>query len=172
MEKNKEFITYGIIFNPEKFQKLTTSTPRFYSLNKPRGGLWGSPIDSKWGWKDWCLAEGFRVSKLNSYTKWKVKSPNKIYVIDSKEDLIAVTNKYGEITSYSTFTTSIIPINFYKMKEDGWKGVYLTEKGNFECHYDFPYKDGDYVGLNAWDCESIIVWDLKEIQIIEKGRIL
>ena len=54
---------------------------------KRDGGLWTSPIDSKWGWKDWNDCEQFRdCDERNSFTVC-LKSDAKIFVIDSLEDL-------------------------------------------------------------------------------------
>jgi len=50
-----KLIHYGSTsFDPKKFN------PVLNSYIKPTGGLWTSPIDSEFGWKDWCTAEDFR----------------------------------------------------------------------------------------------------------------
>ena len=72
---------------------------------------------------------------------------------------------FGEFTIYDHWK-----LNFWKIREAGYSGMMLTERGNQECHYGIPYKE-TYIDLNSWDCESIVVWDLREIKIIEKGRI-
>ena len=45
----KEFVVYGKKkFNPKKFRKIKNRK----GWCKPKAGLWASPIDSKWGWRD------------------------------------------------------------------------------------------------------------------------
>lgn len=162
-----EIITYGIFVNKENFRYLTEEREKSRSwLNKPVScGLWGSPIHSGSSWKRWCYAEEFKLSTFNRYTKWKIKNINKILIIDSAEDLIKATNKYGILISWYKWI-----LDYWKIKKDGYDGVWLTEKGNRECHSSFEYNNG-YTDLNSWDCDSIVVWNWNQIQIIEKGRI-
>ena len=70
-------------FNPNKMEPIKND-----NWIKPKGGLWTSPIDSNWGWKDWCESENFReCSKENSFTL-KLHDWAKICVIDSVSDLV------------------------------------------------------------------------------------
>lgn len=154
----EEFISYGIVFDKKKFNKATNYVS---ILNKPRGGLWSSPVMSDFGWKDWCEAETFRTENFNTWTKFKLSPGTKILVIDSKEDFLEILYKYG---------TEPVPVfglclDFDKIMSDGWEGIYLTEKGNRECHLImevFIISD-----LNAWDCESMVLFDCDKIEITE-----
>ena len=65
-------------FIPEKVLPVKND-----SCVKPKkdGGLWTSPIDSKWGWKDWNDCEQFRdCDEQNSFTVC-LKADAKIFVI-------------------------------------------------------------------------------------------
>lgn len=56
-----QLIHYGHSdFNIAKFKPIKNDD---YGWVKPNGGLWTSPLESNWGWKDWCISEGF-----HSYT--------------------------------------------------------------------------------------------------------
>lgn len=157
----KVFIHYGERLKEENFHPIKD---RMSIINKPSGGLWSSPVDSKWGWKDWCESEYFRVDTLWRYTTFKLKPDTKILVIDSLLDFIHVWEKYSIPTMRNNFISTRV-LSFEKIQEDGYKGVYLTDSGNFECHYhSFGTCDGD---LNAWDCESMILFDLDCIEILE-----
>ena len=46
-----------------------------HHFTKPHGGLWASPIDAQFGWKDWCLRENFCTGKLERNFIFKLK-PN------------------------------------------------------------------------------------------------
>jgi len=77
---NMECICYsGNCFDIKKFKPIK-------NLNwiKPEGGLWSSPIDSEWGWKDWCMAEEFNIEKLSTYFQFTFKG--KAFVINGIKD--------------------------------------------------------------------------------------
>lgn len=166
----KEFITYGFFIDPEQIKVPGSEKDnKTYYLNKPAGGLWGSPTTSNWGWKDWCISQDFRVESLKEYTKWRLKPETKILIIDSYDDFQQAMDKYG--WEENIFSFSRYYLDFRKIMDDGFSGIYLTEDGNDECHSpDCPYKRG-YIDLNTWDCESIVIWDKTQIEIIEKGRL-
>lgn len=45
------YISYGLgKFDVDKFDEIQNVEYR----NKPKGGLWASPVSAKRGWKDWC----------------------------------------------------------------------------------------------------------------------
>lgn len=157
-------ITFGKILCKEKFKPLTRERHSHRFLNKPSGGIWGSPVSSEWGWKDWCESEGFNLGTFGVYTKWKVRPGKKILVIDSGEDLAQSMDLYGEYKGY------FWNLNFWRILRAGYAGMMLTRKGNRECHCGIEYRDTQ-IDLNSWDCESIVVWDWKAINITEKGRI-
>src|SRR5690606_41763411 len=70
-------------YNPELVQPIKNE-----NWVKPKGGLWTSPINSNWGWKDWCESENFRdCNEANSF-KLKFKPDAKIMIIDSLKDLL------------------------------------------------------------------------------------
>jgi len=60
-----KLIHYGAReYNPDLVQPITNAN----TWCKPYGGLWTSPVDSKWGWKDWCKAEEFRTCNEDNNT--------------------------------------------------------------------------------------------------------
>jgi len=42
-------------YNPKKFKPISDVS----FGNKPTGGLWTSPVDSEYGWREWCEQESF-----------------------------------------------------------------------------------------------------------------
>lgn len=170
MRSNIEFITYGFFVDLDKIRPIERKNNRLY-LNKPNSGLWASPVDSRYGWKDWCSQECFRTNDFGVYTKWKLKPGTKILVINTIKDFLSAMDKYrtreeGDLSYFPRYY-----LDFYRIMKDGYSGVYLTELGSRVCHYGIRY-EGNYTDLNAWDCESIVVWDKDKIKIIEKGRII
>ncbi|MCK9429605.1 MAG: hypothetical protein M0R17_06335 [Candidatus Omnitrophica bacterium] len=66
---NLTLIHYGSkIYAPKLFLPIQN---RLYFC-KPKGGLWTSPINSNWGWKDWCTSENFsECNEENSFKLFK-----------------------------------------------------------------------------------------------------
>ena len=160
--KYKEFISYGLIIDRTKFEEIKDH-PRVEYLEKPLGGLWCSPVNSEWGWKDWCLSESYRTEKLETWTKFILSSSAKILEIDSLFDLIRIGKKYGKVRD--SWDHRCI-ISFEKIKNDGYNGIFLSERGNSQCHFPLCEMPMD-IDLNAWDCESMILFDLDHIKITE-----
>jgi hypothetical protein len=153
----REFITYGIHIDPEKFNRISNERPY---LNKPSGGLWCSPVNSNCSWKDWCTGEDFNVGSLKTWTKFKLKETANILVIDSLVDLVRISKKYPLIHPHPITFDKLI--NFKDIEKDGYDGVLLTERGNCQCHLT-----GIGIDLNAWDCESMVLFNLEHIEIEE-----
>ena len=78
----EEFITYGIIFKKEKFNRIRNCG----FLNKPEGGLWCSPVKCEYSWRRWCENEDFHTERLSTYTRFRLKEGSKIYEIRTLED--------------------------------------------------------------------------------------
>ena len=112
---------------------------------KPYGGLWVSPIDSEYGWKDWCEDEDF--GDLTSH--FDVVLDGIIMVIDSyfdaKDKLYWIHD--DEDISF-TFGKSI---DFEAMLKDGIDAIWLTVEGERSTRYT------DKHCLYGWDCESVLI---------------
>ena len=174
---DKVWISYGTsAFDPEKFKTYDDAFSRdeyenkfvnagwgdrmsygdFIELqrrtmgnkNKPLFGLWASPVDSKWGWRNFCMSERFGLDKLKDKFLFKLSPNSKIYVIDNVEDLDAVSVSGLDDVGYKT-------IDFRKLLDDGFDGIYVTE--NAVGLYD----DSNTMlrGLELWDVESICVFN-------------
>jgi len=115
------------------------------------GGLWTSPVDSEWGWADWCRVEDFRVETLEVFCTIELTDEAKLYVIDSLDDLLAAP-------SYQT--NDIISkrfLDFEKLSEK-YDGIWLTEKGQDATRYSQP------MDLYGWDVESVLLFNGKCIK--------
>jgi hypothetical protein len=113
---------------------------------KPRGGLWTSPINSNWGWKDWCNSESFRLCDDKNSFKLKFKTNTKILVIDSLADLI---NLPKINVNYSISLKKEYPD--FELLSTVCDAIWLTEKGMTETHLSYP------LSLYGWDCESVLI---------------
>lgn len=146
-----EFITYGL----GKFDKSKFDSIKNADFVKPRGGLWSSPVNSDWGWKDWCESEGFREERLSNWFKFKLNEDSNIFVIDSLHDL----NELYKIVKAVTYYGDIFP-DFEELSEL-FDGMLLTDIGQSATRFTHP-------GLYGWDCESLLVFNPEVIEVVEE----
>ena len=122
---------------------------------KPRGGLWASPIHTKFGWKEWCNSEDFG----DVSAKYPV-------VLDIDMSRIMVIKKASDLDKLPWCKLEGLDllefIDFGKLIKDGVDGIYLTEKGQWETRFTFPR------GLYGWDCESVLVLNERCIRNYEQ----
>ena len=124
-------------FEDNKFREIKNR-----NFSKPSGGLWTSPIESNWGWKDWCYSEDFRsCEKENSFTI-KLKDTAKVFKIDSVSDLLLAP-------SFDPFP-GFKYINYEELSKE-YDAIWLTELGQIETRFSKP------MDLYGWDCESVLL---------------
>jgi hypothetical protein len=114
---------------------------------KPKYGLWASPIDSKWGWKDWGEVENY--GNFNSHFIFNYEG--NILIIDSLNDLLRLP--------FYSYCFLKYP-DFEKLSKK-YDAILLTVKGEKETRYTSPKN------LYGWDCESICIFNPNGI-IIER----
>lgn len=146
-----EFITYG----SNKFDKSKFDSIKNRNFVKPHGGLWSSPINSEWGWKDWCINNGFREEKLSNWFKFRLRKDSIILIIDNLNDLKELYEIEKVITSYG----DIFP-DFEKLSKS-FDGILLTDIGESATRFTHP-------GLYGWDCESLLVFNPEVIEEVEE----
>lgn len=148
----KTFISYGASkYDPAKFKPVDPLNSWGIVVNKPTGGLWASPVDSKWGWADWCKSEEFKTDTLDKNFTFKLSPNAKIYVIDNLQDLIAVSD--FENPRMDHMGTGI---NVERLMDEGYDGLYVTAKAVISFRYNVAPGIKD---LNSWDVESICVFN-------------
>jgi hypothetical protein len=125
------------------------------SFKKPVG-LWVS-VDEEYGWKEWCLIEGFRLESLSYKYEVVLKSNANVIILTTKEEIIDFSAKYFKKGEY-WFDSKL---DWAKVKET-YQGIIIT-----------PYQDGldeEYSWYYGWDCASGCIWDvscIKEFNLIE-----
>lgn len=126
-------------YDPSKVMKIKNQKNGWA---KPNGGLWTSPLNSKFGWKEWCHLEKFRVCTRENSFLLELKDTAKIYIIDSKEDLESIPY-YGQYSNYP---------DFEKLTER-YDAIWLTYRGEIETRWSIY----TYLNLYGWDCESVLI---------------
>ncbi len=76
-KSNSIYVHYGAPqFDPNKFDPIQNW------WNKPHGGLWASPIDANFGWKEWCRETNFRECTEENSFRFSLTSDANVYYID------------------------------------------------------------------------------------------
>lgn len=141
-----KYIHYGHTkFEPDRFKEIKN---RFFFV-KPSGGFWASPVDAKWGWKDWCEAEDFRECNIENSFKFTLKDTANVIHIHSVDDL-EMLPKIG-----SNVTDQVL-LDFEKLCNDGVDAIELHLSDDNELYWV----------LYGWDCDSILIMNP---DIIETG---
>jgi hypothetical protein len=108
---------------------------------KKEGGVWTSPVDSEWGWKDWNEGEQFaECDEGNSFTVC-LNENAKILVIDSLDDL-----KNAPLTD--GYSKRVFDFERTAKKYDA---IWLTAKGQNATQFSHP------LDLCGWDCETVLI---------------
>lgn len=136
MSKRK-YIHYGADkFDPNKFLEIKNQDSCF---TKPKcGGLWVSPVNAKYGWKEWCNDENFHHSDFNKSFIFSLKENVKICVLRDSYDLKKLPKLKSEIFN------SWYLIDFEKAKE------------KYDA-IEFYVNDDLYFKLYGWDCNCVLV---------------
>ncbi len=142
----KKYIHYGDeTFVPNKFESIKNNQ----TFNKPKGGLWASPMDSERGWKDFCETEGFREDTLNVSFCFTLKEGAKILLVKDYEDVMNLPRFHG---IDSVFGQSMLLVDFEELVKRGYDGMEV--KMNHQT----------YNALYGWDCDSIIIFNPSVIE--------
>ncbi len=140
----KKYIHYGS-FNFDKNLFVPISNRPIFV--KPFGGMWASPVESEFGWKEWCESEGWKIEKLSKHFIFKLKDDCTLLAIRSNSDLDELRFK-GYCIEYSKY--SFLPddqyyLDFEKLLENGIDAIEV-------------YINSDiYWSLYGWDCDSLLV---------------
>lgn len=151
-----EFIHYG----SEHFSKKMFKGPIIKGLgsfNKPLRGFWGSPVNAKHSWRDFCLSEEFDVSSLDKHFKFKIKESARVLKVLNIKDLFSLYRKYGVIGEYGRRA-----LNWKKIVNE-YDAMLLIIPDDFDLLYR--------LNLTSWDVDSIVVFnpDIVE-EIKDKAR--
>ena len=142
------FIHYGhCSFDRKKFVPIQNQECR----NKPSGGFWGSPVDSEYGWKDWCKDNDFRECDEQNSFAFSLKSEANIYYIrtvDAANNLPRAQGRYGidDILSETPYSM-IMGVDFEAMVRGGIDAILYEQSACPPLYWK----------LYGWDCDSILV---------------
>ena len=136
----KKYIHYG-------HKKFDRSTFRFvknrWGFTKPCGGLWASPVDAEFGWKNWNDSEHFcECCEENSFT-FSLRENAQVITIRSVEEA-----KLLPMACYPEFHFDLwITPDFEKLEDLGYDAIEIVLSADWRL----------YQTLYGWDCDSILV---------------
>lgn len=133
-----EVVHYGAeVFDPSKVQPIENRR----CFSKPSGGFWVSPIDTPYGWKDWCEAEDFHTPSLAKSVRLRLRGD--VLIINSVQDASSKLRWINsEFHPYPCFESLV---------GTGVDAIWLTLEGEQETRFYSNHS------LYGWDCESILV---------------
>lgn len=150
----REYIHYG----HKHFDKSLFKEVRGWDncTNKPYGGLWGSPVDTDWGWMNWCVSEQFHLDRYKDSFKFTLENGSKVFHIRNRNDIFKLpVAKYPDPNSFSC-------IGWYY----DWDKI-AKKYDAVELHFSNDYSLFHDV-FYCWDVDSIIVLNPDIIREIEE----
>lgn len=148
---SKAYIHYGSEkFDMDKFLEIKDrgllNPGRNTCINKPDYGFWASPIDTDFGWKEFCVNEDFRTDRLSESFTIELSDDAKVFTVtkldDIPSDYIFRKNRYG---------AEYYNLNFDRIMKDYDAMELIHSDGHYsELHNDLFY---------SWDVDSIVIWN-------------
>jgi hypothetical protein len=131
-----KLITYGCgdTYEPSEFRSVENKNHM-----KPKGGLWASPINCNYGWREWCDDNDFG----DRSTQFEIIFTGNVLVINSAADIDLLDWRDD------VFYRSIV--DYEKLQGRGVDAIYITEKGEQETRFLQP-RD-----LYGYDCECVLI---------------
>lgn len=151
------YIHYGHKnFDIELFKKPTNQ--EYGRANKPHGGLWASPVDAAFGWREWNEREGLITCSEDRCFRFSLSEDATVYHMYCEEDVEALPLRPESKVPY------ILRPDFEKILEMGYDAI------EYHLSQEIVPKDeclGLYFVLYGWDCDSILVLNPSVIIPIE-----
>lgn len=144
------YIHYGgNRFFPKQFRPIKN---RQY-FNKPFGGLWASPVDAEYGWKQWTEDNHYGERSESDAFRFALPDANILH-ISKKSDLdkLPMTGSHDALDM-----TSMRCLDFEKLLSSRFDAIELHLSDNWELYWD----------LYGWDCDCILILNPDVIQEIK-----
>jgi len=148
--KERVYIHYNSdTYDQDRLRRAMVNKHKNSRYDKPKG-LWASPENSEWGWKDWCEGEEFHVEKLDKNFRFKLSPDAKVLRL----------NRIEEADRYITWIDNRnIELNL---------PLIYNHFDAMEVSYSSDYRFGsvwlddsrEVLNLfNSWDVDSICIWN-------------
>lgn len=147
MKVNKKYIHYG---SPAFSKKAFMSITNFEFLNKPRGGLWASPVDAERSWHDWVKDNEFYPKRLELSFEFELSENARVLELtpDNVWELPLVKNLPEFMTARDRKNPCgmVMGVDFEALAQEyDVLSCSLSENPSL------------YWSLYGWDCDCILV---------------
>ena len=191
LSNDRKYITY--FRKGDKFDVNKMHTDLTTVCSKPRHAFWGSPVDTEFGWKEWCENEYYEQSDFSNFIHWRCKPNTQIYKIDW-DDVLNLNSdnqliKYVDFIKFADDINTDIVINDVLNTSEKIKILNYRSSaafsGNIKLNFGRMLQDGikavelmdACIGhafnnrleteFNSWDCESIVLLDKDVLDVID-----
>ena len=149
-----KYIHYGSNdFDINKFDPIKNGEAAYLRvMEKPEGGLWASPINSKDNWHDWCLNNDFKVNQLEKSFTFTLKPGSKVLTIRTMQDIIDI---FEMLTVVPLGRRIGNHINFEELLKLGYDAI-MVYISNVDVYYR----------LYGWDVDSLLVMNPDCIEVL------
>lgn len=158
---NKIYIHYGhSSFDPSKFIDVRDNTEYLCDGRKPHSGLWGTWVDSNYGWKEILQSdkEIFRNEgwRLGEFFTFSLQRDAKIISIHNEENFNRLLHPF--FSEYKIDYTKALEAQFkifWEKMAEQYDAIEVDAGSNTYLHMAFK----------GWECDSICVFH-KEVIIL------
>jgi len=161
------FVHYGhSSFDPVLWHPIKNRTHS--AVLKPTGGLWASPADASYGWRQWCEDNDYVTYSDGNCFSFRLKACARVLVIDSVEVLTGLPHVGGKSPTYGLLD------DLHEVLMSAWDGKSLDFEAiasDFDAiEYVLSADPGLYWALYGWDCDCIVVLDSTVIEVCDEDR--
>ena len=113
---------------------------------KPKGGLWASPENTAYNWRDWVQVNEFMLDKYSTSFRFKLKDTTRLLVIDSANQLTPELLREGDSKFSKIMNVKLLDYN--------------KIAGDYDAMLVLISADGRlYWDLYGWDCDSLLIFN-------------
>jgi len=147
------YIHYGSnYYDPERFKIIKND---FLSV-KPQGGMWCSPENARYGWKEWCEYQDYHTEKLEHSFRFTLASHANILQINNKGDLTRLPKLNFPVVNGKDFLALTKPwifLDFEKLLTEGIDAIQVNMSNDTATRFDEKLCNV----LGCWDCDSVLI---------------
>lgn len=158
MGNKTKYIHYGHVEFDKGIMFVPIENVEYFT--KPRGGFWASPVDSQYGWKEWCESNNFCTSRLCKSVTFALSDNAKVFHIRSVDDLENLPRQNLELD----VGVDMVYLDFERMADLGYDAVELHLSEELPDSHGFL--DGLYWKLYGWDCDSILIMNPDVVEVM------
>lgn len=150
---DKRYIHYNSdTFDKERLKRALTHDKKYRRRDKPFG-LWASPVNAKYGWKEWCEDEEWRLDRLDESFEFSLLPEAEILTINKLEDAadfileLRMHRTVNHAGMYSTEYCLDLPMIY-----DRYDAMEVNMSNDFMSFHDNEV-------FYSWDVDSIVIWN-------------